>query len=186
MAATTRPRIQGLVPTARPRRTRWCSASTGSLSSISSRSSTSFVRFRSKPIGASANGSPLRRSNMSKRIFLAAAFLLLLPCAMSSTTDPFLGKWKLDLRRSKYPANTCPKSMVIEMRSADQGVWYHSDATYKNGGEIHAQYTAGYDGKQVIVMGDRGLLLHQRIESQSNLAISFCMSHSELRPGRCG
>ncbi len=78
---------------------------------------------------------------------------------MSSTTDPFLGKWKLDLRRSKYPANTCPKSMVIEMRSADQGVWYHSDATYKNGGEIHAQYTAGYDGKQVIVMGDRGLLL---------------------------
>jgi len=78
--------------------------------------------------------------------------------AMASS-DPFIGKWKLDVRHSTYPGDTCPRNMVIEMRATERGIWYHSDATYKNGGEIHAQYTADYDGKPVIVMGDHGLLL---------------------------
>jgi hypothetical protein len=96
---------------------------------------------------------------MFRRMSLVTLVLLLLPSVVAAATDPFAGKWKLDVGRSKYPAGTCPMSMVIEMRPAEQGVWYHSDATYKNGREIHAQYTAGYDGKQVIVMGGRGLLL---------------------------
>jgi len=96
---------------------------------------------------------------MFRTVFLVTLVLSLLSSAIAETTDPFAGKWKLDVRRSKYPAGTCPTTMVIEMKPLDQGVWYHSDATYKNGGQIHAQYTAGYDGKQVIVTGDRGLLL---------------------------
>ena len=96
---------------------------------------------------------------MYRTMFLQAVSVLLLAASSGSITDPFLGTWKLDPQRSQYPAGACPKSMVIEMRPAEQGVRYHSDATYSNGGEIHAQYTAGYDGKQVTVMGDRGLLL---------------------------
>jgi hypothetical protein len=49
--------------------------------------------------------------------------------------------------------------MIIEIRPAEHGIWYHSDAVYKNGGEIHAQFTAKYDGKQVVVMSARGMLL---------------------------
>jgi hypothetical protein len=49
--------------------------------------------------------------------------------------------------------------MVIEMKPAGAGIWYQSDSTFKNGARMHAQYTADYDGKEVIVMGTQGLLL---------------------------
>jgi hypothetical protein len=49
--------------------------------------------------------------------------------------------------------------MVIEMTPAGAGIWYQSDSTFKNGAQAHAQYTADYDGKELIVMGAHGLLL---------------------------
>ena len=96
---------------------------------------------------------------MRKTFVLVAILLMALPAAIASANDPFVGKWKLDVHRSHYPPRACPKSMEIEMRPADAGVWYHSDATYGNGGEIHAEYTARYNGKEVLVSGTRGLLL---------------------------
>jgi hypothetical protein len=109
---------------------------------------------------------------MVKTFSLVVVFLLL--CASAAAeTDPFLGKWKLDVRHSKYPAGNCPKSMVIEMQPAEQGVWYHSDTVYINGTEAHAQYTAEYDGKEVIVMSARGLMLPvslKRIDARVVLA----------------
>ncbi len=97
---------------------------------------------------------------MLKGFYLAVAVgMLAVPFAQASANDPFVGKWKLDVRQSRYPARACPMSMEIEMRPADGGVWYRSDAKYGNGGEIHAQYTARYDGKEVLVSGTRGLLL---------------------------
>jgi hypothetical protein len=101
----------------------------------------------------------MRRSSMLKALCLAAVVMLALPAARASANDPFVGKWKLDVRQSRYPARACPRSMEIEMRPAEGGVWYQSDATYGNGGGIHAQYTAKYDGKEVLVSGTRGLLL---------------------------
>jgi hypothetical protein len=91
-------------------------------------------------------------------------FLLGIVLILSSTTglassDPFVGKWKLDVHRSKYPDGTCPTRMLIEMHPAGQGVAYNSEATYRNGAETHAQYTAEYNGKPVIVMGTHGLML---------------------------
>jgi hypothetical protein len=89
-------------------------------------------------------------------------FLILATLAATNaiaSTDPFIGKWKLDISRSKYPGGTCPRSMVIEMRAAEHGISYHSDAFYRNGGEIHAQYTADYDGKQAMVSSAHGMLL---------------------------
>jgi hypothetical protein len=96
---------------------------------------------------------------MLKILCLAFAVMLFAPAAIASANDPFIGKWKLDIRQSHYPPRACPKSMEIEMRPAESGVWNHSDATYGNGGEIHAEYTAQYNGKEVLVSGTRGLLL---------------------------
>lgn len=76
-----------------------------------------------------------------------------------ASADPLVGKWRMDVRRSHYPAGTCPTSMIIEMRPAGAGIWYHSDSTFKNGAEMRAEYSADYDGKQVIVMSAHGLLL---------------------------
>lgn len=86
-------------------------------------------------------------------------FMAVLVTSAMASTDPFVGKWVLDVRRSEYPAGSCPKSMVIEMEAAGRGVRYRSDATYANGGTIHSEYTAEYDGNQALVMGARGMML---------------------------
>jgi hypothetical protein len=86
--------------------------------------------------------------------------ITLLASAMASaSTDPFVGRWVLNPQHSKYPAGTCPKSMIIEMESVGKGVRYSSDTTYANGSTTHAQYAADYDGKQSLVTGSRGMLL---------------------------
>jgi len=93
------------------------------------------------------------------KTFSLAIFAVLLTVSGVASADPFVGKWRMSVARSKYPAGTCPTSMTIEMRPAGQGVSYRSDSTFKNGAETHAQYTADYDGRQVIVMSAHGLLL---------------------------
>jgi hypothetical protein len=91
----------------------------------------------------------------------------------TASTDPFVGKWKLDVWKSTYPPGSCPRSMIIEMRAAERGIRYQSDAIYKNGSEMHAQYTAGYDGKQAMVLSAHGMLLPvslKRIDSRTVVA----------------
>src|ERR1700692_402956 len=95
---------------------------------------------------------------MTKKFCLAIIAVLMAASAVASA-DPFVGKVRLNVARSKYPARTCPTSMVIEMRPVGQGIWYHSDSMFWNGAALHAQYTADYDGKQVIVVSTHGLLL---------------------------
>ncbi len=95
---------------------------------------------------------------MMKTLFLLTAIALLVSISAAST-DPFVGKWVLDVQRSKYPKGTCPKRMVIEMKTVGPWIRYQSDATYANGATAHAEYTAEYNGKQSIVMGARGMLL---------------------------
>jgi hypothetical protein len=74
-------------------------------------------------------------------------------------SDPFAGRWILNVKKSSYAPGTCPKSMVIDMETVDHGIRYYSETTYHNGSPSHAQYTAGYNGAQVIVLGDYGMLL---------------------------
>jgi hypothetical protein len=74
-------------------------------------------------------------------------------------SDPFTGKWTLDVKKSSYASGTCPKSMVIDMETVDRGIRYYSETTYHNGSSSHAQYTADYNGTQVLVVGDYGMLL---------------------------
>jgi len=109
---------------------------------------------------------------MTKTICLLIAAALLAASAAAST-DPFLGRWTLNLRRSKYPAGACPKRMVIEMNSVERGIHYRSETTYANGNTLRAEYTADYDGKPAIVLGSRGMLLPvslKRIDSHTVIA----------------
>jgi hypothetical protein len=90
--------------------------------------------------------------------FIVTVAVLLSP-AILHAADPFLGKWSLDVKRSRYPVGACPKEMTIEMAKAEHGVHYHSETRLTSGGSIRADYTAEYDGKAVIVIGARGMLL---------------------------
>ena len=100
---------------------------------------------------------------MSAFRLIVTAAMLLSPLALHAA-DPFLGKWTLDVKRSKYPAGACPAQMTIEMSSAGHGVHYHSESRLTNGSLVNADYTADYDGKPAIVMGDRGMLLPVSLE----------------------
>ena len=93
-----------------------------------------------------------------KTISILIAAVVLVTSATAST-DLFIGRWILDVQHSKYPAGTCPKSMVIEMETAGTGIRYHSETTYANGGKTQANYRATYNGQQAVVMGARGMLL---------------------------
>ena len=88
--------------------------------------------------------------------------LLLLPATGWSADplpDPFLGKWSLDARASKYADHRCPKRMTINMTAEGSGIHYHSETEPAVGETFHVDYSANYDGKPVIVTGDHGLLL---------------------------
>jgi len=97
----------------------------------------------------------------------AVAVILLFAAAIASATDPFVGSWVLNPALSKYPSGTCPKRMVIEMESEGDGVHYRSDVTYANGVIAHSEYTADYNGKQSLVMGNRGMLLPVSLKRSS-------------------
>src|SRR5215469_3603467 len=100
--------------------------------------------------------------------YCAVAVILLLATQMASAfTDPFVGRWVLNPSLSKYPSGTCPKRMVIEMESEGDGVHYRSDVTYANGVIAHSEYTADYNGKQSLVMGNRGMLLPVSLKRSS-------------------
>jgi hypothetical protein len=89
---------------------------------------------------------------------IVATTILFFP-ALLWAADPFLGKWTLDVQRSKYPTGTRPKQMTIEMSAAGHGVHYHSETLLTNGRSVSADYAAEYDGKPVVVLGARGMLL---------------------------
>jgi hypothetical protein len=91
----------------------------------------------------------------------------------AGAADPFVGRWKLNVHKSKYAPGECPKSMVIEMETAGAGIRYRSETEYANGRKTKAQYSADYNGVEVIVTGSNGLLAPvslKRIDSNTVVA----------------
>ena len=84
----------------------------------------------------------------------------------SAASDPFLGRWVLDVAASQYPPGSCPTAMVVEMDAADHGIRYRSDTTYANGNTVRSEYTAAYDGIQALVVGTHGMMLPVRSSVQ--------------------
>lgn len=89
------------------------------------------------------------------RYFLVAISTV---CLALGGTDPFVGKWTLNVQKSKYAAGTCPKRMIIEMDAEGDGVRYRSETITASGASSSAKYAAAYDGREVIVMGANGMM----------------------------
>ncbi|WP_213805902.1 hypothetical protein [Granulicella sp. dw_53] len=97
-------------------------------------------------------------------------------------SDPFLGKWNLDTKHSKYPPGFCPKQMSIEMTAAEHGVHYHSETLMISGNSFSADYTADYDEKPVIVSGAKGILLPVSLKrTEPNVVIASYISGLQVR-----
>jgi hypothetical protein len=94
-----------------------------------------------------------------KVLGLLVAAILFNPSVGWAATDPFVGKWTLNVNMSKYPPGACPKRMVIEMETVGHGVHYSSETILANGRTTRSEYTASYDGRPVVVVGAHGILL---------------------------
>ena len=103
---------------------------------------------------------------MTKLQTLGAVCCLLTSALVRGQTSPdrFLGTWVLEPKASRYPGNSCPKQMTIEMIRETRGVHYHSHTQPSVGEAFDVDYIANYDGKPVIVTGSKGILLPVSLE----------------------
>ena len=97
---------------------------------------------------------------MKQRAFavvcLASGFLLALSAA-AYAQDPNLGTWRVDLAKSKYnPADLAPKSVTVRSSAVGKGLNVVVDVVDFTGKPLHYEYTAMYDGRDVLVKGDPG------------------------------
>jgi len=103
---------------------------------------------------------------MCIRITIFAA-MLWLPPAIEAADDPFVGRWSLDVQRSRYPHGGRPQEMTIEIVREGQRIHYHSETRRPDGRSDSADYTAAYDGKPAIVVGSHGILLPVALERKA-------------------
>ncbi len=87
-----------------------------------------------------------------------ASVMLAMGVAAADERDPFVGIWELDTGLSKYESKDMPQKMLIVMQAVPQGVHYRSETTLADHRVASAAYTAEYDGRPAMVMGDAGLM----------------------------
>ena len=84
---------------------------------------------------------------MNKAWAIAALSLCTLASSAWAADDPQVGRWKLDLVRSKYVTGVLPKSSVATVTPfGDDGVSLSVEAVTADGKPQHIAYKAKYDG----------------------------------------
>jgi hypothetical protein len=97
-----------------------------------------------------------------KRVLYCAVAVLGLALANgagATDPDPFVGTWMLDPAASRYDAGEKPASMLILMDRSEDALHYQSCTKLADGRASYAEYTARYDGRPVMVIGNSGVML---------------------------
>ena len=84
--------------------------------------------------------------------------ILVLTCgvaALAATTDPFAGRWELNVARCKYEGARAPQRLTVVYESIGAGIRYQSFGLYSDGKQLSSAYSANFDGKQYPVAGSR-------------------------------
>jgi hypothetical protein len=94
-----------------------------------------------------------------KRAYLSAVFGGTLVAAIAGTvlaqnSDPQIGTWKLNLAKSKYSPGPPPKSQTTKIETVGAGTKVTVDQVGGDGTTRHWEFTANYDGKDVMVTGN--------------------------------
>jgi type II secretory pathway predicted ATPase ExeA len=72
--------------------------------------------------------------------------------------DAFCGTWVMDVAASWYATGDLPQAMTIEIDTANGHEHYRSRTVRRNQQVATAEYTADYDGRLAMVVGDSGML----------------------------
>jgi hypothetical protein len=96
------------------------------------------------------------------RIPAAACALAMVGCALPATAaldkDVFCGRWVMSVEASSYATGDLPQAMTIEVETDNGREHYRSRTVRRDQKVATAEYTADYDGRPALVVGDSGLL----------------------------
>lgn len=71
----------------------------------------------------------------------------------AQTPDPLVGAWKLDVAKSKFSPGPAAKSSSATFSAAGAAIKAVIDTESGTGEKSHWEYTAGFDGKEVKIVG---------------------------------
>ena len=71
----------------------------------------------------------------------------------TSSNDPMIGTWKVNLSKSTYSPGPPPKSATNKFEPWENGVKAIIDVVDAQGNTIHAELTAKFDGKDYPIKG---------------------------------
>ena len=89
----------------------------------------------------------------SRAIFAVAVVCLALAGSMLAESKAFVGTWKLNLEKSKYPAGTAPKSLTRTVSADGDTVTYKFEGVSADGTAFSFGYSTKYDGKDSEMTG---------------------------------
>jgi len=89
-------------------------------------------------------------------VFVCGALLVVAAVFTSSAQapDPLLGMWKLNVAKSTYDPGPAPKSAMVTIGAAGQGIDVAVDSVGSDGKAMKWHYAAEPDGKDSPVMGN--------------------------------
>jgi hypothetical protein len=90
-----------------------------------------------------------------KRIFILLSVVLCLVFATvgQGKDNPFVGTWKLDTAKSKFPAGKAPKATTRTVEADGTGAKYHSEGEAADGSKLDYTFSTQYDGQDAKVDG---------------------------------
>lgn len=101
---------------------------------------------------------PTKAMTFIRSLTLTATAALTIMSAASSadTSNPWIGKWALDLQKSTFhPGPSGMKSQTITVSDAPGGATHNViDSVGADGSTYHVEYTSANDGKAVPTIGD--------------------------------
>jgi hypothetical protein len=71
----------------------------------------------------------------------------------TSTNDPMVGIWKVNLSKSTYSPGPAPKSAINKFEPWEDGLKATIDVVDADGQKIHAEIAAKFDGKDHAIKG---------------------------------
>jgi hypothetical protein len=89
----------------------------------------------------------------SSSIFAVVVVCLALAGSMFADSTAFVGTWKLNLEKSKYPAGMAPKSLTRTVSADGDSLTYKFDGVGPDGAAISFSFTCKLDGSDAEVSG---------------------------------
>lgn len=87
-------------------------------------------------------------------IFAVALVCLALAGSMLAQNAAFVGTWKLNAEKSKFPAGKAPKSMTRTVSADGDTLTYKFEGTGSDGAAMTYGFASKLDGKEVEVTGN--------------------------------